>query len=112
MISKKELPDCPVATAVFLIGNKWKLLILRELIYNGVTRFNRLKKSIDGISQKVLTQNLRELESDYLIKREIFAEVPPRVEYSLTDTGASLIPLMNDLAEWGEKYKNFIGTIK
>ena len=87
MLTKEELPECPVATTVRLIGNKWKLLILRNLIYTGVQRFSDFIKSIPGLSKKVLTDNLRELEEDGLIEREAFAEVPPRVEYSLSELG-------------------------
>lgn len=108
MLTKEELPPCPVATTVYLIGNKWKLLILRELIVTENIRFGQLRKNVDGISQKVLTQNLRELENDMLVKRKIYAEVPPRVEYSLTDIGKTLIPIMNSLAKWGNEYKNMI----
>ena len=86
MLTKEELPECPVATTVQLIGNKWKLLILRNLIYNGAQRFTDFPKTIPGISKKVLTDNLRALESDGLIEREVFAEVPPRVVYSLSET--------------------------
>lgn len=108
MLTKEELPPCPVATTVYLIGNKWKLLILRELIVTENIRFGQLRKNVDGISQKVLTQNLRELENDMLVKRKIYAEVPPRVEYSLTDIGKTLIPIMDSLAKWGNEYKNMI----
>lgn len=108
MLTKEELPPCPVATTVYLIGNKWKLLILRELIVTDNIRFGQLRKNVDGISQKVLTQNLRELENDMLVKRKIYAEVPPRVEYSLTDIGKTLIPIMDSLAKWGNEYKNMI----
>lgn len=90
MLTKEELPECPVATTVQLIGNKWKLLILRNLIYNGAQRFTDFPKTIPGISKKVLTDNLRALESDGLIEREVFAEVPPRVVYSLSELGKTL----------------------
>lgn len=105
MLTKDELPECPVATAVGLIGNKWKLLIIQKLL-TGTYRFNRLKNEIPGISQKVLTDNLRALEDDGLIERKIYPEVPPRVEYSMTKLGLSLIPLFDAIAEWGEFYKN------
>lgn len=110
MLTKEELPKCPVATTVYLIGNKWTLLILRELVANNNIRFGQIKKNIDGISQKVLTQNLRELENNGLVKRQVYAEVPPKVEYSLTKIGTTLIPVMDMLAKWGEQYKSLIDT--
>ena len=90
MLTKEELPECPVATTVNLIGNKWKLLILRNLIYNGEQRFTDFVKSIPGISKKVLTDDLRSLENDGLVNREVFAEIPPKVVYSLSELGKSL----------------------
>ncbi len=105
MISNKKILDCPVATTVSLIGNKWKLLIIRDL-FSGTKRFGELRKSLDGISQRVLTENLRSLESDGLLDRKVFAEVPPRVEYSLNETGLSLQPIIAAMAEWGTNYKN------
>lgn len=105
MISNKKNLDCPVATTINLIGNKWKLLIIRDLL-NGTRRFGELRKSLAGISQRVLTENLRELETDGLLNRKVFAEVPPRVEYSLNDTGLSLKPIIKTMADWGIKYKN------
>lgn len=110
MITKDELPPCPVATTVYLIGNKWTLLILRELVANSTLRFGQIKKSIEGISQKVLTQNLRELENNGIVKRHVYAEVPPKVEYSLTKIGTTLIPVMDMLAKWGEQYKSLIDS--
>lgn len=106
MLTKSELPECPVATTVQLIGNKWKLLILRNLIYNGNQRFTDFIKTIPAISKKVLTDNLRSLETDGIIEREVFAEVPPRVVYSLSELGKSLRPIMNAMQEWGTDYKN------
>ena len=105
MISNKKVLDCPVATTINLIGNKWKLLIIRDLL-GGTKRFGELRKSLTGISQRVLTENLRSMESDGLLERKVFAEVPPRVEYSLTKTGLSLQPVITSMAEWGTKYKN------
>lgn len=105
MLTKDELPDCPVATTVQLIGNKWKLLILRNVIYNGTQRFSDFMKSIPGISKKVLTDNLRCLESDGLLIRKVYAEVPPRVEYSLSPLGESLKPILDALRDWGNEYK-------
>ena len=105
MLTKEELPECPVATTVQLIGNKWKLLILRNLIYNGTQRFGDFIKSIPGISKKVLTDDLRALENDGIIEREVFAEVPPRVEYSLSPLGKSLKPVLDAMFDWGTNYK-------
>jgi len=104
MLTKKELPFCPVATTVDLIGNKWKLLILRDLL-DGTKRFGELRKSVTGISQKVLTANLRSLEEDGLLIRTVYAEVPPRVEYTLSELGETLRPIMDAMAEWGNDYK-------
>ncbi len=106
MLTKEELPECPVATTVQLIGNKWKLLILRNLIYNERQRFTDFIKTIPAISKKVLTDNLRALEEDGLIEREVFAEVPPRVEYSLSPLGMSLRPILDAMKEWGAEYRN------
>ena len=106
MLTKDELPECPVATTVHLIGNKWKLLIIRNLVYNGTQRFGEFIKSIPAISKKVLTDNLRALEDDGLIEREIFAEIPPRVEYSLSPLGQTLKPILDAMADWGSDYKN------
>lgn len=103
-MKKRELPQCPVELTLVMISNKWKVLILRDLI-EGTKRFGELKKSINGISQKVLTQNLRDMEEDGLVKRKVYAEVPPRVEYTLTDTGYSLKPILDSMQNWGEKYK-------
>lgn len=105
MISNKKVLDCPVATTINLIGNKWKLLIIRDLL-GGTKRFGELRKSLTGISQRVLTENLRSMESDGLLERKVFAEVPPRVEYSLNNTGLSLKPIIDSMAEWGTNYKN------
>lgn len=101
---KKELPDCPVETTLLLIGDKWKVLILRDLI-GGTKRFGELRKSIGSISQKMLTQQLRAMEQDGLVERRVYAEVPPRVEYSLTEDGVSLKPILDCLWSWGEQYK-------
>lgn len=109
MLTKNELPECPVATVVELIGNKWKLLIIRNLL-SGTARFNELKKGIPGISQKVLSENLKSLESDGLIQRKVFAEVPPRVEYSLSEIGQSLTPVFDSIIVWGNTYKEFINN--
>ena len=99
------MPECPVAATVQLIGNKWKLLILRNLIYNGTQRFSDFIKTVPGISKKVLTDNLRALEEDGLDEREVFAEVPPRVEYSLSVLGKTLKPVLDAMFDWGTDYK-------
>lgn len=101
----KELPTCPVETTLTLIGNKWKVLIIRDLL-QGTKRFGELKKSIGSVSQKVLTSQLRAMEQDGLIHREVYAEVPPRVEYSLTELGWSLKPILDAMVNWGNNYKN------
>ncbi len=106
---EKTLPACPVETTLLLIGDKWKVLILRDLM-DGTKRFGELKKSIGTISQKVLTSQLRSLEEDGIVTREIFAEIPPRVEYSLTETGLSLKPVLDVMTEWGTGYKKKISN--
>ena len=100
----KELPACPVESTLSLIGDKWKVLILRDLI-TGTKRFGELKKSIGTVSQKVLTAQLRNMEENGLVHREVYAEVPPRVEYSLTELGQSLKPILDAMQNWGEEYK-------
>ena len=102
---KKELPACPVEITMGLIGDKWKVLIVRDLL-TGTKRFGELKKSVTGITQKVLTSNLRQMEASGLVKRKVFAEVPPKVEYSLTETGFSLKPILDSMVQWGNEYKN------
>lgn len=105
MLTKEELPECPVATTVALIGSKWKLLIIRNLLQRP-WRFNELRKDLDGISQKVLTDSLRSMEEDGLITRTVCPEVPPRVEYALSDLGKSLKPILDSMVAWGNSYKN------
>lgn len=100
----KKLPVCPVETTLTLIGNKWKVLILRDLL-PGTKRFGELKKSLGSVSQKVLTAQLRDMEADGLVIRTVYPEVPPRVEYTLTDLGMSLQPVLDSLWNWGESYK-------
>ena len=100
----RQLPPCPVEVSLLMIGDKWKVLILRELL-SGTKRFGEIRESINGISQKVLTEKLREMESDGLLVRIAYAEIPPRVEYSLTELGKTLDPVLNSLKEWGEMYK-------
>ena len=104
MKTKEELPDCPVATTVGLIGSKWKLLILRNLLMRS-WRFNELRKDLDGISQKVLTDSLRQMEADGILTRTVYPEVPPRVEYALSELGESMRPVLTAMHEWGSAYK-------
>lgn len=104
MLTKEELPECPVATTVQLIGSKWKLLILRNLLQRP-WRFNELKRSLDGISQKILTDSLRSMEEDGLITRTVYPEVPPHVEYALSETGESMRPILMAMQSWGTNYK-------
>ena len=99
-----ELPACPVETTLMIIGDKWKVLILRDLM-DGTKRFGELKKSIGSVSQKVLTAQLRDMEEKKLLERKVYAEVPPRVEYTLTETGYSLKPILDAMSAWGEQYK-------
>lgn len=105
MLTKEEMPACPVATTVALIGSKWKLLIMRNLLARP-WRFNELKKELQGISQKVLTDSLRSMEADGIITRTVYAEVPPRVEYALSELGESMRPIIKSMEEWGIFYKN------
>lgn len=104
---KKDLPACPVELTLLLISNKWKVLIIRDLL-DGTKRFSELKKSINNISQKVLTSNLREMEENNLLTRKVYPEVPPRVEYTLTDIGYSLKTLLDDMDKWGTWYREHI----
>lgn len=105
------LPACPVETTLTLIGDKWKVLILRDLL-PGTKRFGELKKSVGGVSQKVLTAQLRDMEENGLVCRKVYAEVPPRVEYSLTALGQSLKPVLDAMQLWGEGYKSSLGEPK
>jgi len=109
MLSKEELPACPVATTVQLIGNKWKLYILRNLLREP-QRFGQLRRSIPGISQKVLTENLRAMEADGLIIRTAYAEVPPRVEYRLSELGESMRPIIAAMEDWGRHYQEVVSS--
>jgi DNA-binding HxlR family transcriptional regulator len=104
---KKEMPACPVETALLFMGDRWKILIVRDLL-TGTRRFGELKKSLPGISQKVLTQHLRIMEENGLVLRQVYAEVPPKVEYSLTELGNSLKPVHDAMWKWGEVYKTTI----
>ena len=115
MLTKEELPACPVATTVALIGSKWKLLIMRNLQMR-TWRFNELKKDLEGISQKVLTDSLRSMEKDGIVSMEkdgivvrtVYAEVPPRVEYSLSELGKSMHPIIDAMADWGRAYQQMV----
>ncbi|HEX3022676.1 MAG TPA: helix-turn-helix domain-containing protein [Lachnospiraceae bacterium] len=104
---RSDLPVCPVEVAIAMIGDKWKFLILRELVRDGTIskRFTEIKRGIDGISDKMLSQNLRIMEEHSLIKREVFNEKPPKVEYSLTDLGRTLVPVLRSLNDWGIMYQ-------
>src|SRR5699024_1305519 len=104
MLTKEELPACPVATTVQLIGSKWKLLILRNLMQRP-WRFNELRKDLEGISQKVLTDSLRSMQEDGIVTRTVYPEVPPRVEYALSELGESMRPIMKAMEQWGISYK-------
>lgn len=104
MLTREEMPACPVATTVRLIGSKWKLLIIRNLLQRS-WRFNELRKDLEGISQKVLTDSLRYMEEDGIIVRTVYPEVPPRVEYALSDLGESMRPIIKAMEEWGKTYK-------
>ena len=104
MLTKEEMPVCPVATTVQLIGSKWKLLILRNLLQRP-WRFNELRKNLEGISQKVLTDSLRSMEDDGIITRTVYPEVPPRVEYALSELGESMRPIIKAMEQWGITYK-------
>lgn len=101
---KKDLPACPVETTMQLISDKWKVLIIRDLL-DGTKRFGELKKSVGNITQKVLTNHLRSMEESGLLTRKVYAEVPPKVEYTLTETGYSLQPVMDAMVAWGMEYK-------
>ena len=104
MLTKEEMPACPVATTVQLIGSKWKLLIMRNLLARP-WRFNELRKSLEGISQKVLTDSLRSMEKDGIITRTVYPEVPPRVEYALSELGESMRPIIQAMEQWGLGYQ-------
>ena len=108
-VSPSDLPACPVETTLKLIGNKWEVLVLRDLM-PGTKRFGELKQSIGGISQKVLTSKLREMEADGLVERRVYAQVPPRVEYSLTSLGRTLKPVLDAMEQWGTAYKKAVAA--
>ena len=104
MLTKEEMPACPVATTVQLIGNKWKLLIIRNLLVRP-WRFNELRRDLEGISQKVLTDSLRSMEEDGIVTRTVYPEVPPRVEYALSQMGESMRPIIKAMEDWGIAYQ-------
>lgn len=106
-MTKEEMPACPVATTVQLIGSKWKLLVMRNLLTRP-WRFNELRNSLEGISQKVLTDSLRAMEKDGIIIRTVYPEVPPRVEYSLSELGESMRPILDSMETWGKSYQTMI----
>ena len=106
---RTEDQECPVEITLALLGNKWKVLILREL-FKGTRRFGELARGVSGVSQKMLTQKLRQMEGDNLVKRKVYAEVPPRVEYSLTEIGRSLSPILDAMHKWGNSYKMVTGV--
>ena len=107
MLSKEEMPACPVATTVSLIGSTWKLLIVRNLL-SRPWRFNELKKDLEGISQKVLTDSLRSMEDDGIVVRTVYPEVPPRVEYALSELGETMRPILNAMEAWGLDYQEMV----
>lgn len=107
---EKNLPDCPVETTLMLISDRWKVLIIRDLL-DGTKRFGEIKKSIGNVSQKVLTANLRSMENSGLLTRKVYPEVPPRVEYTLTETGYSLKPILDAMVDWGTEYKQKISLM-
>lgn len=108
---EQKLPPCPVETTLTLISDKWKILIIRDLI-SGTKRFGELKKSVTGISQKVLTSNLRQMEENGLVSRKVYAQVPPKVEYSLTELGQSLQSVLTAMEEWGQNYKSAFTAVE
>ena len=107
MLTKEEMPACPVATTVALIGSKWKLLILRNLLARP-WRFTEMKKDLEGISQKVLTDSLRSLEEDGIVIRTVYPQVPPKVEYSLSELGESMRPIIQAMEQWGLGYQAWV----
>lgn len=107
MLTKEELPPCPVATTLMLIGNKWKIFIIQQLM-DKPFRFSELRRAIPGISEKVLTDNLRALERDGLITRTVFPEIPPHTEYALSDLGDTMRPIIDSMETWGTGYQNLV----
>lgn len=107
----KELPKCPVETTLKLLSNKWKVLIIRDLLM-GTKRFGELKKSLGTITQKVLTTNLRDMEESGIVARKVYAQIPPKVEYTLTDIGYSLGGVLDSMADWGSGYKEYLKLVE
>ena len=107
----KDLPKCPVETTLMMMNSRWKVLIIKDLLTR-TKRFGELKKSLGTITQKVLTSNLREMEDNGLVERKVFPEVPPRVEYTLTDIGYSLAVVLDSMAEWGSAYRQLLKIIE
>lgn len=110
MMTKEEMPACPVATTVQLIGSKWKLLILRNLRMRP-WRFNELRRDLEGVSQKVLTDSLRAMEDDGIITRTVYPEIPPKVEYALSPLGESMSPILDAMAQWGTTYQQMMMNV-
>lgn len=110
-MNSKDLPKCPIETTLKMLGCKWKVLIIRELL-TGTKRFGELKKAVTGITQKVLTSKLREMEELGLLERKIYPQIPPKVEYTLTDIGYSLRPVLESLKDWGKDYKRYIKLVE
>ena len=110
-MNSKDLPKCPIETTLKMLGCKWKVLIIRELL-NGTRRFGELKKAVNGITQKVLTSKLREMEELGLLERKIYPQIPPKVEYTLTDIGYSLRPVLDSLKGWGKDYKRYTKLVE
>ena len=106
-MNSKDLPKCPIETTIMMLGCKWKILIIRDLL-TGTKRFCELKKSVKGITQKVLTTKLRDMEELGLVERKVYSQVPPKVEYTLTDIGYSLAPVIDSLKDWGKDFKKYI----
>ena len=107
----KDLPKCPVETTLMMLNSRWKVLIIRELL-TGTKRFGELKKSLGTITQKVLTSNLRDMEDSGLVERKVYAQIPPRVDYTLTDVGYSLAVVLDSMAEWGSAYKQLLKLVE
>lgn len=110
-MNSKDLPKCPIETTLKMLGCKWKVLIIRELL-TGTKRFGELKKAVTGITQKVLTSKLREMEELGLLERKIYPQIPPKVEYTLTDIGYSLRPVLESLKDWGKDYKRYTKLVE
>lgn len=110
-MNSKDLPKCPIEITLKMLGCNWKVLIIRELL-TGTKRFGELKKSVKGITQKVLTSKLREMEELGLVERKVYPQIPPKVEYTLTDIGYSLMPVLDALKSWGKDYKKYVKLVE